>query len=988
MSSDLYKKGDVIAGKYVVHQLLGKGGFGVVYLVHLRETGEAFALKTFKDELTADPAACEAFKKEALVWVNLERHPFILSAIWVEEIHHGRIATSNESGKLILPVRSVQEVSGRLFVVMDYVAADAKGRASLWDHLTGVPLDESQLLKWGIQFCLGMEHAKAHGVECHRDIKPANIMITQDGTLKVSDFGLAIATEAAWRGVGGRVGALVPVSKDGDVGFSVMQADGKVRCGTPGYIAPEVYRFEGANIRSDIYSFGLVLWQMAAGSRVPPFNVPWRGDAESYMRGIYDQQITGRVPRIEGPLGSVIERCLRPRPLERYRTFQELRGDLELMLERRTGQKFEMTDVGEKTASFWNNKGGSLAALGRHEEAIRCYDTALAIDPRVTQIWNNKGSALSALGRGEEAIQCCDKALAIDPRFVMALRNKGRALHVLGQHEEATRFYDKALAIDPRDAEAWLGKGTVLSTQGQHENALGCYDRALAIDPKSANAAYNKGLSLLSLGKDIEAIKFFDQTVAIEPRFEMAWVNKGNALAAQERYDEAIACFDHAIAINPKNAGALNTKGTSLAALGRCEDAIVCCEQALSVDPGYATAWVGKGAVLFSIGKHEEAGICYDKALAINPRTALTWLSKGFVLAALERYQDALVCFQKAQELGDPTAAQYVTQYQRFLLTDEDHFEQGFAFYRAGKFEEAIRSYDAALAVDAKNPDIWNNKGLTLKALGRLREAIECHEKALAIDPQNTSAWGGKGNRSLDLGMHEQALACYNRVLAINPLDVNAWYAKGSASKALARLDDAMACYDKALAIDPRMQVAWRDKAAALCTQGRYRETLLCYDKILEITPHDARTWLLKGDSLGHQGSFQEALKCFLEAEKLGNKDASRGVEQCRKLLAPDADRYFRLGSDYQQEGNNAEAIRCYEKGLAIDPSNAIIWCNKGAALLALKLGQEAVVCFDRAIALDPRDASAWNNKGCALLAIGQQSEGYACLQEAKRLRT
>jgi len=97
MSSDLYKKGDVIAGKYVVHQLLGKGGFGVVYLVHLRETGEAFALKTFKDELTADPAACEAFKKEALVWVNLERHPFILSAIWVEEIHHGRIATSNES---------------------------------------------------------------------------------------------------------------------------------------------------------------------------------------------------------------------------------------------------------------------------------------------------------------------------------------------------------------------------------------------------------------------------------------------------------------------------------------------------------------------------------------------------------------------------------------------------------------------------------------------------------------------------------------------------------------------------------------------------------------------------------------------------------------------------------------------------------------------------------------------------------------------------
>jgi len=101
------------------------------------------------------------------------------------------------------------------------------------------------------------------------------------------------------------------------------------------------------------------------------------------------------------------------------------------------------------------------------------------------------------------------------------------------------------------------------------------------------------------------------------------------------------------------------------------------------------------------------------------------------------------------------------------------------------------------------------------------------------------------------------------------------------------------------------------------------------------------------------------------------------------------AEWYFRLGSQYQQEGNNAEAINCYEKGLALNPvGNAIIWSNKGAALLALKRGQEAVICFDRAIALDPRDASAWNNKGCALLAIGKQSEGYACLQEAKRLRT
>lgn len=289
-----YQNGDVIAGKYEVRRVLGKGGFGIVYHVRFRETGEDFALKTFKDELTADPAALEAFKKEALVWVNLERHPFILPAIWVEEIRRGRVATPDGSGKLVLDSRSAQEPCGRLLVIMDYVEADAQGRASLGDYLAAGPLDENQVLKWGIQFCLGMEHARAHGVECHRDIKPANIMITKDGALKVSDFGLAIATESAWRGAAGRGSAVT--GKGGEFGLSVVQSEGKVICGTPGYIAPEMCRAEGASVQSDIYSFGLVLWQMAAGSPVPPFRVPWRGDFVEYMRGVYEQQMSGRIP--------------------------------------------------------------------------------------------------------------------------------------------------------------------------------------------------------------------------------------------------------------------------------------------------------------------------------------------------------------------------------------------------------------------------------------------------------------------------------------------------------------------------------------------------------------------------------------------------------------------------------------------------------------------------------------------------------------------
>ena len=113
------------------------------------------------------------------------------------------------------------------------------------------------------------------------------------------------------------------------------------------------------------------------------------------------------------------------------------------------------------------------------------------------------------------------------------------------------------------------------------------------------------------------------------------------------------------------------------------------------------------------------------------------------------------------------------------------------------------------------------------------------------------------------------------------------------------------------------------------------------------------------------------------DASAAGHIANSRGLQ---------AEWYFRLGSGYQQEGNNAEAIRCYEKGLAIDPSNADIWSNKGAALLALKRNTEAVTCFDRAIALRPKDWGAWNNKGIALFFMEQYAAALPVLEEAQRL--
>jgi tetratricopeptide (TPR) repeat protein len=616
-ADDFYKKGDLIGGEYEVRGTLGKGGFGHVYLVRHCKLEVVYALKTFRDEFLDDPKARDLFKKEVLLWINLEDHPFILSA------------------KMVL------EISGRLFVFMEYIAPNAQGRVNLADHLvqTVGPLDTKQILKWAIQFCLGMEHAGAHGIQCHRDIKPANILITQDGTLRIGDFGLSRAAETAWCQSHSHNGSLIKGS--GENSFSLMQSEGKFRSGTPGYIAPEVYRFEGADIRSDIYSFGLVLWQMIAGSRVPPFMVPWCGDMESFLQEIYKQQMTGHAPRMKGPLVLVIDRCLRPNPSERFGSFRELRKVLEPIFEETTGRKFKKPQLGMQTVSFWSNKGISFAALKRYEEALDCYDRALQIDPQSPVVWDNKGNALLNLGRYTESLDCYDKALTIIERIVLTglsdgvyaslkcfaesradpkaiWNNKGIALEHLGRLQEAITCYDSALAFDPKNMGTWSNKGNALKQLGRLQEAVICFDKALAIDSRLLNALTGKATVLCELGLQKEAVSCFDKALAINPQGASIWTLKGAALHVFGQHKDEMDCYNKAIEVDPQDASAWGLKGALLDELGQCEEAIGYYNKSLTIDPRNAIVWNNKGNALCKLGRSAEAIECYDKALTIN----------------------------------------------------------------------------------------------------------------------------------------------------------------------------------------------------------------------------------------------------------------------------------------------------------------------------------------------------------------------------------
>ena len=626
-SAPTFRKGDVIGSRYELHSLLGRGGFGEVYLAYDFYTQRACALKTIRTEILTDIASKQAFKREALLWVNLEEHPFIVAARWVDEF------------------------SGRLFVDMDYVAPDACNRVSLADHLMmpASRLDIDQVLLWGMQFCCGMSHANGRGLQCHRDIKPSNILITQDRTLKISDFGLGMGAET----LALSTTRLTTANRDGrGFGFSLLQHDGRGVCGTPGYIAPELLRGKPANIRSDIYSFGLVLWQMTAASPTPPFHSPAARDADTYLRDVFRQQMRGDVPQGGGAVQKLVEQCLAIEPSRRPESFAALGEQLEQVFRQRTGRDFQVPGAADKTASFWNNKGASLYALGRYEDAVACFDKALEIDPSSPVTWNNKGNPLHSAGRNEEALACYTRAIELNPKDSRLWSNKALVLRSLDRCEQALAAYTRAVEINPQNAVVWNNMAVLLTNLNRHEEAIACVKKAVAMDPLSSAAWENAGISFSDLGRPEQALACFAKAVEINPSSVSAFTRQGVALGQLGRYEDSITSLTKALQIAPDDSDALTNLGLTLRALGRPRDALVWLQKALKLAPRSGDVCINLGAALSDLGQHEEAIAWYSKALEIDPRDPDAWYNKGILLRRLQKPKDAVECFRKVVEIN------------------------------------------------------------------------------------------------------------------------------------------------------------------------------------------------------------------------------------------------------------------------------------------------------------------------------------------------
>ncbi len=293
-----------------------------------------------------------------------------------------------------------------------------------------------------------------------------------------------------------------------------------------------------------------------------------------------------------------------------------------------------------------------------------------------------------------------------------------------------------------------------------------------------------------------------------------------------------------------------------------------------------------------------------------------------------------------------------LASYDRAVALRPDHAEalcnRGATLHELKRFDEALASYDRALALRSNYAEALCNRGATLHELKRFDDALASYDRALALRPDCAgAALFNRGNALRQLKRFDEALANYDRALALQPDHVEALYNRGNALHELQRFDEALASYDRALARRPNYAGALFNRGNALRQLKRFDEALASYDRALAARPDYVDALNNRGNTLHELQRFDEALASYDRA----------------LALQPDhAEALYNRGDILHERGDLHDALAHYRRALSLKPDLADVYNNLGNVLKELGQLQEAENAYCEALRLDPNSTAAYVN--------------------------
>jgi serine/threonine protein kinase/tetratricopeptide (TPR) repeat protein len=650
---------------YRIAAKIGAGGMGEVYRATDTNLGRDVALKVLPAEMARDPGRLARFRHEAHVVATLN-HPHIVT------------------------IFSVEEADGIHFLTMELVEGQSLDRLI---PPGGLPFERIVDIASALAEALTAAHEKDI---VHRDLKPANVMVTADGRVKVLDFGLAKE--------------LHPYNPDGATLTAAGTTAMGVVMGTPAYMSPEQVRGRALDHRTDIFSLGIILYEMASGRR------PFQGEssfelATAILRDT-PRPLTEIRPGLAEELVRLIERCLEKEATDRFASARDIRDGLQSLRRELDAAGAALRSSPRSHTVDSINSAPSIAVLpfvnmsgdadneyfsdGLSEDLINALSRlpGLHVASR-TSAFRFRGGDLDIRQIGRQL----DVATVVEG----SVRRAGPRLRVTAQLVSVDNGYHLwSERYDRQMADVFEIQDEIVASivEALVPALLGDAAHAVERSTTSTDAyeLYLKGRHYWHQRSPATlrvAIQCFEQAIQLDPQYALAYAGLAD-------------CY-----------GILRLYGWVSAEDGR-PPAHAAMTQAIRLAPELWEVNFSRGFYAFYFERHwREAGPHFLKAIAINPRSSLAQAYYGQFLATEGHAEEAMTHTTRACQL-DP-------------LSDFIHAFAAITLYHLGRFEEAERKGQQALELQ---PDyliaLWV-RGLALSALGRHDDAIAALERAVTL---------------------------------------------------------------------------------------------------------------------------------------------------------------------------------------------------------------------------------------------------------------